>query len=329
MSRVKSAFKAMVVLMTIWAVVILPLGPGCGPAKESRVVRIGYLRNDLHQLAFYAAREKGFFTDEGLDVREGGVFNAGPEEMSAFGAGQLDMGLAGIAPILTFASQDMADISVVAQANEVGSAVVVRAGLECEDLADLKGRTVAVPGYSTVQDFLLRLAMKRYRLNDGDLRITTLKPPEMVPALAASHIDAFIAWEPYPSVAVSQKAGRIILKSSVIWPDHPCCMLVADRGFVQRNPETVRKVVRAHIRATEYINRNPLEAVDMGAMFTGQEREVVREALKNIKFRHIPELKEMKKYARFLSEQGILKDKDPEGLIEHLVDARYITGGGD
>ena len=225
-----------IVLSLVVAMVIaLALG-GCGEEKKgTKVVRMGILRNDLHQVAYYVAKEKGFFTDEGLDVREGGAFNAGPEEMSAFSAGDLDMGYAGTAPIATFAGQAMIDIKIVAQANMVGSAVLVRNGLEAEDVADLRGRTIAVPGYSTVQDFLLRTALKKAGVSEQDVSIIVVKPPEMIPALSRGQVDAAVAWEPYPSMVVAQKAGRILTTSGKIWPHHPCCMLVVDSGFQKKN----------------------------------------------------------------------------------------------
>lgn len=318
-----------VTLVTVMALLLtLPLG-GCGGKPQgTRVVRIGTLRNDLHQVAYYVAREKGFFTEEGLDVREGGAFNAGPEEMSAFSAGDLDMGYAGTAPIVTFTGQDMADVKIVAQANMVGSAIVVRNGLEAEDVAALKGRTIAVPGYSTVQDFLLRTALKKAGVGDKDVNIIVVKPPEMIPALAGGQIDAAVAWEPYPSMMVAQKAGRVLIRSGRIWPHHPCCMLVADANFLRENPETVKRFVAAHVKATRYIKENPLEAADMAHLFTGQPTEVVRAAMKDIEFSYVPEVKSIQRYVEFLKSNGVIKVKDAASFTRGLVDTGFLPGGG-
>ncbi len=318
-----------VTLITVMALLMaLPLG-GCGAKPQgTRVVRIGTLRNDLHQVAYYVAREKGFFTEEGLDVREGGAFNAGPEEMSAFSAGELDMGYAGTAPIVTFAGQDMADVKIVAQANLVGSAIVVRNGLEAEDVAALKGRTIAVPGYSTVQDFLLRTALKKAGMSDKDVNIIVVKPPEMIPALAGGQVDAAVAWEPYPSMMVNQKAGRVLIRSGKIWPHHPCCMLVADADFLRRNPDTVKRVVAAHVKATKYIRDNPLEAADMAHLFTGQPAEVARAAMKDIEFSYVPEVKGIQRYVEFLKSNGVIKVKDAASFTRGLVDTGFLPGGG-
>jgi sulfonate transport system substrate-binding protein len=289
---------------------------------------MGILRTDLHQVAYYIAKEKGFFEDEGLDVREGGAFSAGPEEMSAFSAGDLDMGYAGTAPIVTFAGQDMADIRIVAQANMEGSAIVVRNGLEAPDVESLKGRTIAVPGYSTVQDFLLRTALEKAGVSQKDVNIIVVKPPEMIPALSAGQVDAAVVWEPYPSMAVSQDAGRVLVTSAKIWPNHPCCMLVADAEFLRENPDTVRRVVAAHVRATEYINDNELEAADMAHLFTGQPNDVARAAMKNIEFSYKPETKGIERYVEFLKANGVIKVGSAGAFTRALVDTAFLPGGG-
>jgi NitT/TauT family transport system substrate-binding protein len=315
-----------VVLAVVTAALAVGLSlAGCGAANEpTRVVRMGFLRGDLHQLAYYVAVQKGFFADEGLDVKEAGAFSAGPEEMSAFSAGDLDMGYVGTAPVMTFVAQDMATVKIVAQANQEGSAIVARNGLEADDVVALKGRAVAIPGYSTVQDLILRLALKGAGLAPGDVNIIVLKPPQMISALAAAQIDAFVAWEPYPAQALAQKAGRVLSYSKEIWPGHPCCMLVVDQRFLDAEPETVKKVVAAHARATRYIRDNPAEAADMAYLFTGQDRDVVAAAMKDIKFFYTPDPKGLQKYAEFLKQAGIIKSGSPAAFARKLLDTEFL-----
>ncbi|MHB8894219.1 MAG: ABC transporter substrate-binding protein [Candidatus Geothermincolia bacterium] len=319
-------FLACAILLTVLAVT---LAAGCGGAdKKARVVRVGFLRNDLHQLAYYVAREKGFFTEQGLDVREGGAFNAGPEEMSAFSAGDLDIGYVGTAPILTFAGQEMADVKIVAQANMVGSSILVRPGLEATDITALKGHTIAVPGISTVQDFLLHMALEKAGVDPSEVKIIVVKPPEMLPALAGAQVDAAVVWEPYPSMAVAQSAGRILEKSQKIWPHHPCCMVVADARFIEKNPDAVRRFVAAHAKATDYIKQNGLEAADMAHLFTGQPTDVARAAMKNIEFGYTPDVKKITQYVEFMEQAGVIKGKNPGSFSRGLVDSSFIPGGG-
>lgn len=320
--RSKSAWLALAMAAVLLAVVLLA---GCGGSKPAtKVVRMGFLRNDLHQLAYQVCVEEGYYRDAGLDVREGGAFNAGPEEMSAFAAGELDMGYVGAAPAVTFAGQGMSDIKIVAQANQEGSALVVRNGTEGEDVASLRGRTVAVPGYSTMQDLLFRTALPQAKMAPTDVNIITLKPPEMIPTMASGQIDAFVAWEPYPTMAVQQNVGRVMLTSHQIWPNHPCCMLVADSNFLKKNPDLVKKVVEAHVKATDFINANKLESASIAHMFSGQEQKLAEEAMKNIAYTVRPDIKAIERYAVFLKESGVLKNADPAGFARGMIELQFL-----
>jgi NitT/TauT family transport system substrate-binding protein len=299
---------------------------GCGSPAEGGVVRVGYLSNDLHQLAYYVAREKGFFAEEGVTVEEARAFNAGPDEMSAFSAGELDMGYVGIAPAVTFAGRGMADIRVVAQANAGGSSIVVRSGLDAGDVSGMEGRTVAVPGHSSVQDLLLRLAITEVGLDQKDMNIITLKPPEMIAALQNGQIEGFVAWEPYPQAAVANGIGRVLETSDEIWEGHPCCVLVASGSFLEKDPQAVEKVVRAHVKATEYIEEHPREAADMGHLFTGQDSEVARAAISRIDFMSRINVQGLVRYVRFLDDLEVIDVGDPAAFTRSLVYDSFIPG---
>ena len=135
---------------------------GTSPATVQ--IRMGYLQSDLHQLAAFVCLDNGLYKAEGVDVTVAGVFKAGPEEMSAFAGRNLDFGYVGEAPAVVAVANKVADVKIIAQANLEGSAVVVRKDSGLKSLKDLVGKTVAVPGYATVQDFLFRGPLAKARL---------------------------------------------------------------------------------------------------------------------------------------------------------------------
>jgi ABC-type nitrate/sulfonate/bicarbonate transport system substrate-binding protein len=69
------------------------------------------------------ALEKGFYVQEGLDVKVAGIFKAGPELMSSFFAGALDAGYVGVALATTAVPNKTARVTVLAQANSECSAL--------------------------------------------------------------------------------------------------------------------------------------------------------------------------------------------------------------
>ena len=123
-------------------------------SKPNKKIRMGYLRADLHQLAFYVALKEGYFKDAGLDI-EAKVYANGVEVMNAFKVGELDAAYLGSAPATLKRVNEDIKIRIVAGVNNEGSAIVTKP--EIDSIEDLDGKKIAIPGFGTVQDFLLRM----------------------------------------------------------------------------------------------------------------------------------------------------------------------------
>ncbi len=295
-----------------------------GTSPATAQIRMGYLQSDLHQLAAFVCLEKGLYRAEGVDVTVAGVFKAGPEEMSAFAGRNLDFGYVGEAPAVVAVANKVADVKIIAQANLEGSAVVVRKDSGLKNLKQLVGKTVAVPGYATVQDFLFRRALTKDDIALNSVNTIIIKPPEMVPALNTKQIDAFVAWEPYPAKGVTAGEGEVLVYSSDVWPKHPCCVVVVDSQFIDKNPEMVGRILKAHAKATRFILDNPDEAVPVAVKFTGMDAETVKLAMKNIKYEYNPDVQGVLEYVKFLSERGHLKINAPGQFVNSIIEKKFL-----
>jgi NitT/TauT family transport system substrate-binding protein len=288
-------------------------------------IRMGYLQSDIHHLPAWVALEKGFYEQEGIEVKVAGIFKAGPEEMSAFAAGALDIGYVGEAPATTAVANHAADVQVVAQVNTEGSAVVVGKALGIQRVSDLVGKHIAIPGHSTVQDFLIKKMLAGAGLPVEKVKIIVIKPPEMIPALRGNQIDAFIAWEPYPAKAATSSVGRTLISSGEIWEDHPCCVLVVDSLFLKKRRDEVKGVVRAHVKATDFIGANLEEAVRIGVKYTGMDADTVALALKNVKHTYQISVEGEKEYVDFLSRLGYIKINDPGAFVNRFLNGDILA----
>lgn len=133
------------------------------PDKVSKKVRIGYLTADLHQLAFYVAMKENYYEQVGLIV-EAKEFANGVMEMEGFRNGEIDAGYLGGAPATLKRVNDNIPIRIIAGANNEGSTIVARNAKSIEELA---GKKVAIPGFGTVQDFLLRKYVEKIGMEIG------------------------------------------------------------------------------------------------------------------------------------------------------------------
>jgi len=317
--------RSVFLLLLIALLAAIPSAHFAGVSEPA--VRMAVLQSDIHQLAFWVALEKGFFAKNGVSVEVAGVFKAGPEIMTAFSAGELDMAYVGEAPATTAVANKAASVVVVAQVNTEGSALVMaKDNTAIKSLADLKGKMVAIPGHSTVQDFLLRKALKNARIDPTSVNIIVVKPPEMISALRTGQIDAFIVWEPHPSKAATMGVGQNLATSGGMWPGHPCCVLVTDKVFIAKQPEKVRAVVAAHVQATDYIHRNTEDAIAIGVKSTGMDEATVRKAMQNVHFTYEMNIEGEKEYVRFLSELGLIRIENPDGFVEQFLQLEILRG---
>jgi NitT/TauT family transport system substrate-binding protein len=291
---------------------------------QAQPVRIAYLQSDIHQLPCWVALEKGFFEKEGVKVEVVGIFKAGPELMSAFAAGALDMGYVGVAPATTAVANKTARVVVLAQVNTEGSAIVVKRDGKVQSIPDLVGKSAVIPGHATVQDSLFRRALLKYKTQPDQVKIMVLKPPEMIGALRTDQTDAFIAWEPYPAKAVTMGVGRILISSRDIWKDHPCCVLAADSGFLESHLEKAKGVVRAHVKAIDFIRQHREEAIKVGVKYTGMDEASVRLAMENVNYTPVLSVDGEKEYVDFLTKLKYIKVDDIQIFVDRFMKPEFV-----
>jgi len=298
---------------------------GLPESADKRPVRLAYLQNDIHHLPCWVALEKGLYAREGLEVQVAGIFKAGPELMSAFAAGALDAGYVGEAPATTAVANKTAKVVVLAQVNVEGSALVVKKDSPIQKVADLEGKSVAIPGHATVQDFLFKRVLANNKIDPKQVKILVIKPPEMIGALRTDQVEAFIAWEPYPAKAQTMEVGRVLAYSRELWKDHPCCVLAADAKFLEAQPDSAKRLVRAHVKATDFIQQNPEEAVKIGAKYTGLDEKTIALALKNVRYTYHLSVEGEKEYVDFLSRMKYIKVENPEAFIREFLNLEILA----
>jgi NitT/TauT family transport system substrate-binding protein len=294
-----------------------------GPS-QGQPVRIAYLQSDIHQLPCWVALEKGFFEKEGVKVEVAGIFKAGPELMSAFAAGALDVGYVGVAPATTAVANKTARVVVLAQVNTEGSAIVVKKDGQIRGIPELVDKVAVVPGHATVQDSLFRRALLKFKIQPDRVKIMVLKPPEMIGALRTDQIDAFVAWEPYPAKAVTMGLGRVLAASRDIWKDHPCCVLATDAKFLETQLEKAKGVVRGHVKAIDFIRQHREEAVKVGVKYTGMDEASVWLAMDNVNYTPFLSVEGEKEYVDFLTKLKYIKVEDVQIFVDRFMRPEFV-----
>jgi ABC-type nitrate/sulfonate/bicarbonate transport system substrate-binding protein len=118
---------------------------------------------------------------------------------------------------------------------------------------------------------------------DEDVRLVVLPPPYMVDSLANGHVDAFCVGAPWNSVAVDLGIGHILHFVADILVSAVEKVLALRQNWSEKNPDIVAALVRAHMRAAEFIEQpqNRPEAASILARpeRIGVDAEVIQRTL--------------------------------------------------
>lgn len=238
-------------------------------------------------------------------------------------AGSLDMCGTTIVTAIMAASKGEPVVIVCGLSNKC-SALVVAKDSDINTVADLKGKRIAyVPG--TMHHLLLLEALTGGGLDpEKDVELVRIDFFDMGQALAQGTVDAYYSGEPYPSLAILHDYGRVLL-----YPDDKegfgiiNSAMITTKDMIEKKPELIQKLVTAHVKATEHLNRDREAWYSKDSEF-GTDREVFDIAANNIQlFWHIDEhyINSVKNLAQRIFEQGLITNI-PD--IDAMFDLSFI-----
>ena len=138
---------------------------------------------------------------------------------------------------------------------DAGDPIVILSGLrvgclelfvteKIRSIHDLKGKTIAVTEIGGGAQFFLA---------------ATLSYVGLVRMLADGKIDAYMALPPDPQELKAKKIGRVLLNSATDrpWSQYFCCVVIANREFVKKNPVATKRALRAILKSANVCALQP------------------------------------------------------------------------
>jgi NitT/TauT family transport system substrate-binding protein len=219
------------------------------------VVKVGVL-DSLSEAPTFIALERGYFREEGLDVRFEKFQNTA-DMVAPLATGQLDV--ASGAPTLGLYNGALRGLPYKLVADKGRNsrahgfnAIVVRKDLidsgKVKTLADLKGLKVATPSRHSPMEFQLELALKTVGLKLEDVTLEQLNFPNMLAAFSSKVIDAAMLIEPFVALAAKRGLGTRFLGADEIYPDFQMAGIIYGPEFVKRTPEAAKRWMVAYVR---------------------------------------------------------------------------------
>ena len=240
-----------------------------GEAETLETVKIGYFPNMTH-ISTIVALEKGFYQEQfGDDVKIETVnVPNGSAFMESMSTGAIDFGTVGPTPALTTYIKNPQH-EIIAGAVNGGAVLVAREGSGIETVADLDGKTVAIPTIGSTQDIMLMKALKdaglSVKTSGGTVNTIKQAPADTAALFLQNQIDAAATQEPW-GVNLEQTANATLIlgPDEFAWGNESTnTVLVATKDFTSNYTEETKKALKAHAQAIEFIKANEEEAIDL------------------------------------------------------------------
>jgi NitT/TauT family transport system substrate-binding protein len=236
-------------------------------AEQDHVLRLGFFPNITHAQALYAKATGSFEKTLGTPIRWT-VFNDGPTAIETLLANEIDATYVGPGPSINgYVKSHGERFVIVAGAALGGAALVVRPQSHIVTDKDFAGKTIATPQLGNTQDIAARLwfAAHGYQFTSagGTVNLISLSNPDQLTMFKERQIDGAWTIEPWVSRLELEAGGRIFLEEKSLWPEgqYVTTQLIVSRSFLQRHPEEVRNLLRAHVEATQWLTNNTAAAI--------------------------------------------------------------------
>ncbi len=182
------------------------------------------------------------------------MFQGFPEIKEALISNRVQAGFI-VAPMAIALRSQGVGIKIVYLGHRYGSAVVVQKDGPVHSVADLRGRTIAIPSRFSDERLIVLRALKQNGIAPSEVKLVEMSPADVAGALAARAIDAFSMGEPFPSQAEMNGFGRVLFQAREYWPDYMSCVLVVRQDVLDERPEAVQTLVDGIARSGLWLER--------------------------------------------------------------------------
>lgn len=259
---------------------------GCKPTqkqfgqKEKITIAYSTLANSV---LVHIAFAKGYFDEEGLEaISQPHAF--GKLALAEVIAGKADIATVADTPIVfaVMNGEKVATLAVIQTSNK-NEGIVARRDHGITHPADLKGKKIGVP-LGTTAHFFVDTFLQIHGVEQEKVTLVDMKPTEMVGALDSGRLDAVSTFNPtLKELERSLGKNGIVFEDESLYTETFC--VAAMQEYVKKHPETIKKFLRALIKAESFVKENDKEAQNLVADFTKTDKIVLAATWEIMHFR--------------------------------------------
>jgi ABC-type nitrate/sulfonate/bicarbonate transport system substrate-binding protein len=252
---------------------LLPLASEAAPTEQKglRTVRFITFTQDA---ATVAARTRGYFAAEGLDV-EVIITPNSTVQMRGLSDGTYDIASTAFDNVLAWSGREGAEIAAIFQ-REAGTMLPLYVGAEINDWSDLRGKPLAADAVDTAFALVLRRILLAHDLDmdRGDYELVALGATQ-------ARLDSMARGETFAGIlstqleAAAQAAGLKRMADHLeVLPDYPGGVYAVNRAWAQQNRGDLVRFVRAWLAAGRWVENNREAAIELMMTHQNMSRPV-------------------------------------------------------
>lgn len=279
-------------------------------------LKIGHVGHDHHLALFVACDYAEQFTstaitlkkvedqkfyefyDEGRKIADVEIVKVGggSKMPTALAQGVIDIGFGGVAAVMA-AVDSSAPVKFISPLHSKGDMFVVQPDLAINTWADFVKQAKAAEkplriGYKNpvaVAKLIFEDALRHEGISFGqdltqsDVKVHLVNAKgggKLNVSLAGGLIDGYVGNNPFPSIAVEKKMGKIICDLEDLPPgnfrNHPCCCIAANSAALREKAAAIKAMLVLCQQATDLINADLDKAVAAATRWIGTSEDVER-----------------------------------------------------
>jgi NitT/TauT family transport system substrate-binding protein len=231
-------------------------------AMDAVTLRLNWILSGIFSL-FYYGKDMGFFRDEGIELTIGEGQGSG-RTVQSVAAGSDTFGLADGGSIILGGSKGAAIKAVMGVMNESPFVISMRADSGVKTVKDLVGKTIAVtPGEAGLP--LLQAIWAANGIAPDSVHLLNVDGAAKLVAVLDKRVDGLIGGLDSQVVILSHKGmQQVVLLYADMGVNTQGVSLFTTNALLQKNPDLVRRFVRASVRSMQAAEQHPDAIVDAG-----------------------------------------------------------------
>lgn len=293
----------------------------CG---DDYLLKIGEPQGGLCHAPLQMAMELGYLDDEGVNWER--VDFGSSDIQAALGSGSIDAGFGLIGKFIQPIENGL-NMVITAGMHTGCTKILTREDSGIKDIADLKGKTIAVSSLAGSEAITAKRALYAEGIDisvgGGEVNFVVYSATDQPVALMNGAVDAIAVPDPIASTAEAEYNLVTLLDTAVTKPyaDEYCCVSFVSDEVAKEHPLVAAAFTRAVLKACVWVSQHPQEAAEkqIEAQYVSGDAKFNASVLSSYKY--IPSVQggydALKNVSTELQEIGILKkETDIDALIE-------------